>query len=151
VTSAQNEKDTVRRLIERDWSAATQGDADVLHQYFSDDYVNHTPVHHDHEAAGVEGLKSEAGHVGASASDLQMRVDMLVGEDDIVIAHWSSSSRRTGRRGYKHIGSVEPHGRDLSLSGVAVFRMRDGKIVEGWSYDNHLDTLAEHGVLVAAY
>jgi predicted ester cyclase len=143
-------KEAIKRLIEHDWSAATQGNPDVLHTYFASQYVSHTPLHHDADAKGVEGLKTAAQHTGDSASDLRMRVDLLVAEGDMVVAHWSSKSRRTGRRHYRHVGPVDPHNQEIELSGVVIFRFDEGKIVEGWSYDNHLDTLAEHGLVVAA-
>ena len=146
--SLQDNKAKLTRLIEHDWVAATSGKPEVLNEYFAAGFVNHSGHHHDRQAKDTEALKAEAAHVGASASDLSLKVDLLVGEGDILAAHWSSSSRRTGGRPYKHVGHVDSHDQVMELSGVFIGRFQDGKIVEAWNYDNHLDTMVEHGVLV---
>ncbi len=53
---------------------------------------------------------------------------LLVGEDDIVVELFTASGNHTGDA----VMGVEPSGREVTLRGINVFRLRNGLIVERW-------------------
>jgi predicted ester cyclase len=64
--------------------------------------------------------------------DLRWRVDLVLGDGDLVAARWTASGTHSG--GW---GDVAPTGRRATFSGVNIFRFGDeGKVVEIW---NHRD------------
>jgi predicted ester cyclase len=49
-----------------------------------------------------------------------------------------------------HTGEVRgltPTGKKITLKGVNIYRMVDGKVVEGWSVTDSLDLLTQLGVI----
>ena len=128
MTSTGN-KALVRRFYEEAWG---KGDLDVIDDVFADDYVRHD-LRPGVPPPGPEGMKRITADFRAAFPDLWFEVDILLGEDDFVVARWTASGTHTGPW-----GDVSPTGRTATFSGVNIFRFVDGKVVEIW---NHRDDL----------
>jgi predicted ester cyclase len=77
--------------------------------------------------------------------DLERPIDDLVAEGDKVVARWRSIGT--------HLGSfqgIPPTGKPLMMSGITVFRVADGKVVEEWSESDVLGLLQQMGAIPAA-
>jgi steroid delta-isomerase-like uncharacterized protein len=59
--------------------------------------------------------------------DFQNSIEQLVAEDDKVVARMTYTGTHQGE-----LFGIAPTGRPVKYSGVAIFRVSDGKIVEGW-------------------
>jgi predicted ester cyclase len=59
-----------------------------------------------------------------------------------VVTRWTFRGTHTGT----YMG-VAPSGRQLTVSGVHIHRIVDGKIVEVWAYPDALDFLQQLGVI----
>jgi predicted ester cyclase len=78
--------------------------------------------------------------------DLEWRVDLLLGEDDLVAARWTASGTHSGTW-----GDVAPTGRRATFSGVNIFRFGDdGKVVEIWNHRDDLGLREQLGAAVFA-
>ena len=82
---------------------------------------------------GPAGQVKVAREFRNSFPDIHYTFDLLVAENDLVVVRWTSSATMTGKW-----GNVEPTGRKVTYSGVNIFRLKDGKVVEIW---NHRDDL----------
>jgi predicted ester cyclase len=54
-----------------------------------------------------------------------MEVDLVLAQDDLVAARWTTEGTNTGAW-----GSRPPTGRHAKFSGVNIFRIREGKVVD---------------------
>jgi steroid delta-isomerase-like uncharacterized protein len=74
--------------------------------------------------------------------DLNRPVDDLIAEGDKVVARWRAEGTHTGS-----FQGVPPTGRRASITGITIFRLRDGKIVEEWGESDMLGLLQQVGAL----
>lgn len=113
-------KALVRRYVEAIWN---RGQLDAMKQYVADDYVfvppdASPPIH------GPEGLQRYVAALRDTMHGLEMRIGLMLAEDDYVVWTWTMTGRHTGYA----LGS--PTGREITTRGVAIYRIADGKIVE---------------------
>jgi len=76
--------------------------------------------------------------------DLKRPVEDLVAEGDKVVARWSSTGTHQG-----DFMGVPPTGKRITTSGITVFRLESGKIVEEWSESDMLGMLQQVGAFPA--
>lgn len=127
-TSADN-KAIIRRFYDEVWNL---GHLDVALEVFSDDYVRHD-LRPAAAQPGAAGQRKVAADFRAAFPDLTATVELLIAEDDLVVARWTMAGTNTGAW-----GGVPPTGKPLRFSGVNIFRLQDGQVVEVW---NHRDDL----------
>jgi predicted SnoaL-like aldol condensation-catalyzing enzyme len=136
MSNEQQNKEVVHRLIEHGVKAAKTNPA-ALQEYFTDDYVNHSPAHH--ESGADEGLDAVTDVVSDAhqAADFEMKVKHMAAEGDWVFSHWEITGvHHSKHQKHRNLRHAEPVGQNYRIAGVFVHRMRDGKIAESWYYDN---------------
>ena len=134
--SEQN-KTLVRRLMEDDLS---RGDEAVADEIIHPDFLDHTNPPGMQQ--GVEGHKAIARLFRAAFPDLEWRIDDLIAEGDKVVA-------RTTMRG-THRGEffgIPPTGKAVTMNGVHVLRIAEGKIAEHWGSNDDLGLLQQLGAI----
>jgi steroid delta-isomerase-like uncharacterized protein len=72
--------------------------------------------------------------------DLKRPVEDLVAEGDKVVARWTSVGTHQG-----DFMGIPPTGKQVTTSGITIFRLEDGKIVEEWSESDMLGMLQQVG------
>jgi predicted ester cyclase len=78
---------------------------------------------------------------GDAFPDWHSDVELLIGEGDIVVERFTASGSHRGE-----IFGVAPSGRSISLSGINIFRVRDGRIVERWGRLDELGLFRQLGL-----
>jgi predicted ester cyclase len=68
---------------------------------------------------------------------------LLVGEGDIVVELFTASGTHSG----SEIMGVAATGRTVTLPGINIFRIRDGRIVERWGRLDDLGLLRQLGLV----
>lgn len=137
--SAEENKDLIRRYIEAvddnhtsDWS--------VLDEYIAEDFVAHNPVY-----PGVsldrDGMK-EGAELFRVATPGRHEITMQVAEDDLVVSHILGRGVHEGEL----LGIPATH-KEVETEGIAIHRVRDGKIVEYWSVSDVARVLQQVGAL----
>lgn len=129
-------KALVRRFYEEVWDAGNVG---VANEVFDDDYVRHD-LRPGQAVPGGAGQAMIAGDFRAAFPDLRMRVDLVLAEGDLVAARWTTEGTNTGSW-----GGLPPTGRHAVFSGVNIFRIRDGKVVELWNHRDDLGLMEQLG------
>lgn len=134
--SAEN-KAVVRRWIEEVWN---RGNLAVLDQLVDADFVSHdagTPQ----TGAGPAGARKLVNLYRTAFPDLQVAIEDMVAEDGKVVVRWTSSGT------YKHtFGGLPGTGKKMSLSGISIYRIKDGKIAELWSQWDYQALVQQLGV-----
>lgn len=150
---SEENKALVRRWIEEAMPAALRDpdQIEALVAEFHHEYLTtRTPRHHHHTESGFEGLKNEVRTAAAGFSDVEVIVvDEILAEGDLVSVHWTLKESPTTDQGSlcHYGGKMDAGGKALSVSGLGIYRVKDGKISESWTYTNVLDVLLTNGVM----
>jgi steroid delta-isomerase-like uncharacterized protein len=137
--SAGENKDLIRRYIQ----AIDSNDSDdwsVIDEYIAEDFVAHNPLF-----PGVtldrDGMK-QASEIFRVATPGRHEITMQVAEGDLVV------SQIIGRGIHKgDLLGIPATNKDVETTGIAIHRVRDGKIVEYWSVVDVAQVLQQVGAL----
>jgi steroid delta-isomerase-like uncharacterized protein len=135
-TSIEQNKAIVRDFID---GLFTKGDLGAVDEYLADDFVNHDPPFG--ASADREGMRGAGAMFRAAFPDWHSDLHLLVGEGDIVAEHFTASGTHQGE-----VMGVPGTGRTIELSGINIFRIKDGRIVERWGRLDDLGFLQQLGV-----
>lgn len=114
----------------------TGQDLAVLDEIASPEIVHHGAAFPD--VHGVEALKESIGRQIATFPDISLTIDVAFADGDLVVVGWSGTGTNEG----EFLG-VPPSGQETTLSGINIYRIACGKIVESWSEMNGLDVLRQ--------
>jgi len=137
--SVEENKDLIRRYVQAiddnqssDWS--------VLDEYIAEDFVSHTPP-----LPGVsldrEGMK-QAAEMFRVGTPGRHEIVMQVAEDDLVVSHVLGQGVHSGE-----LFGIPATNNHVETEGIAIHRVRDGKIVEYWAVVDGVRVLQQMGVL----
>jgi len=132
---------TIVRDFQRDIDT---GRASILDTYIGATYADHNPPPFASKTPGMAGLK-ETFNMGLDMfSDFKHVVDDQVAEGDRV------ATRITGSG--KHVGpflGIPPTNKVVTMSGIAIHRIADGKLVEHWGQIDAVGLLTQLGAIPA--
>jgi steroid delta-isomerase-like uncharacterized protein len=117
------------------------GDLDLVEKLFTADYSAHTPIG---VFEGLEGAKQFVTGLRAAFPDLEVSVEDQVIEGDRVANLWSA--RGTHRDNF---GGIPATGRKMETSGITMFRIADGKVLESWGFADMMGMMKQLGVVPA--
>jgi steroid delta-isomerase-like uncharacterized protein len=134
-----------KRLIERYMRAVDDnetGDWSILDEYIAEDFVAHNPP-----IPGVsldrEGMK-QAAEIFRVATPGRHEIRMQVAEGDLVVSHIVGRGVHAGE-----LLGIPATNKDIETEGIAIHRIRDGKIAEYWSVSDVARVLQQVGALPA--
>lgn len=121
----------------------TKGDVSEVDRYLAEDFVAHDPpmVGMSGDAAG---FVDAAETLRAAFPDWHSDLHLLVAEGDYVVERFTASGTHRG----EFMGAA-PTNRTVSMPGINIFRLRDGKIVERWGNLDVLGFLTQLGLVPA--
>lgn len=136
--------DDNKRVVQRAFDSMSEGPDRFLAEHdeiYGEDLVGHfsgmPPVNRDmHRQFGMGTF--------SAFPDLKRPVEDLVAEDDKVVARWTSTGTHQG-----DFMGVPPTGKTITTSGITVFRLENGRIVEEWSESDMLGMLQQVGAFPA--
>jgi steroid delta-isomerase-like uncharacterized protein len=138
MTSTETNKTLVSDFI---GALFTKGDPDAVDDYLAADFVNHDPPFG--ASADREGMRSAGAMFRAVFPDWHSDLHLLVAEGDLVVEMFTASGTHTGAE----IMGVAASGEAVTLPGINIFRVRDGRIVERWGRLDDLGFLRQLGVV----
>ncbi len=130
-------KALVRRYIEE---ALSGGDLKVLDHLVAPDYVDSSSGGAEN-GRGPEAVRTAQGRVRALFKDIRYHVDLLVAEGDKVVAHYSV---KAVRKPDPEIDAGDA-GREISIPGMTIFRIADGRIAETWTINDQFAMFRQLG------
>lgn len=130
-------KALVRRYIEE---ALSGGDLKVLDQLVAPDYVDSSSGGAEN-GRGPEAVRTAQGRVRALFKDIRYHVDLLVAEGDKVVAHYSV---KAVRKPDPEIDAGDA-GREISIPGMTIFRIAEGRIAETWTINDQFAMFRQLG------
>jgi steroid delta-isomerase-like uncharacterized protein len=137
--SAEKNKALIRRYFEAIDAACEVGNAGILDEFLAPDFVTHTPF------PGIpptrEGAKQIFMAFVASAPGTHV-VEELIAEGDKVVGRITANGTHEGT-----LLGIPRTGKQIRMTGMTIWRIADGKIVEHWSEMNVLGLLQQLGVV----
>lgn len=119
---------------QRDWSAAEK--------YVHPDVVFHDQVREGDLPPGREGLREVMKRLQVAFPDYEMNVQRMIAEDDYVTIIFTASGTQDGEfNGYPATGCA------ATMHAIAVVRLEDGQIVEGWQETDQLGVARQIGMI----
>ncbi len=126
-----------KALVQRYWDEVWNAKNDAaLAEVFSPDEVHHWGVGGD--TVGADEFLSRIASFREAFPDLTFKIDHLVGEGDMFVSHWVATGTHDG----EWMG-IAATGKKIEYTGVNLFRIACGKIVESWGEANHLGLLQQ--------
>ena len=137
--SEQN-KALVQRWFEEVWN---QGKSETIDELLAQDGVIHGLVDVTGQPVrGIEAFHEFHNQFRGAFSDLQVSVDDMVAEGDRVVARCGVRGKHTG----ESLGFAATNA-PIQFEGIAIVRIKDGKIVEAWNQFDFLEMNKQLGVL----
>lgn len=137
VSQEEVNKALIRREVEEFWNT---GNLDVIDEIYAADLVFHNPfAPHVRE---IEGYKQYAMAVFTGFPDFHLTIEDLVAGGDKVTKRWTARGTQTG----EFLG-IPPTGKQVTLTGIVIFRIAGGKIVEIWENYDALGMMQQLGVI----
>ena len=137
--STEDNKALIRRYIQAIDNNQTS-DWGLLDEYIAHDFVAHNPAF-----PGVsldrDGMK-QAAEIFRLATPGQHEIRLQVAEDDLVVSHIIGQGVHTGE-----LMGIPATNKEVETAGIAIHRVREGKIVEYWSVSDVARVLQQVGAL----
>jgi predicted ester cyclase len=111
------------------------GDTSIAAELFAPDYVNHTAG--SGISTGAEGMARSIRAVKTAFPDWHVSIDALVADGEMVVDRFTISATHTGS-----VNGIAPTGEKIAALGMHMWRVTNGKLVEGWYLTDALPTLA---------
>ncbi len=141
MTLEEENKALIRRYFKEIDAAAQDGrGASVLDEFVAPDYVNHNPS--PGFTPDLEGLKQAYAHFLDANPDGYHVIEDMIAEGDKVVTRLSAYGTQTGE-----LFGIPPTGKQMSMTGIAIYRIANGKIVEHWSEIDNLGVMQQLGVV----
>jgi predicted ester cyclase len=123
MSAEQKNKALVREFFEEAWG---KGNVAAVDEFMAADYVEHPRP--STLRPGTEGPKQLIGAYRTAFPDLKAALDDIFAEGEMVAFRWSV--------GGTHLGDwlgIPPTGNHMTATGITLFRIVLGKVVEGWT------------------
>ncbi len=120
-----------------------RGNLDVADEIVSRDFVIHSPGLPPSMQRGPEGVKEFARMIRAAfPDDLRITHDDTISSENRVVIRWTSSGTQKGE-----LMGNPPSGRKTTVTGIDIFRVANGKLVELWQNWDQLGMLQQIGAV----
>jgi steroid delta-isomerase-like uncharacterized protein len=133
-------KAIVRRSFEELFS---DGNLDVVYEVFAPHYIGHDPTLPD-PIRGPEGFKQFVRMYRKAFPDLLLTVEDQIAEGDRVVTRFTARGTHRG-----DLMGIPATGARVTITGISIDHMRDGKSVESWTNYDTLGMLQQLGLVVA--
>ncbi len=128
-----------REVVRQYQEASNRNDLDALDEWVAADLVSHNPT--PGLPAGLEGAKMAHRAILAAFPDLHYHIEDLIAEGDRVVMRFRLHCTQRGE-----FMGLAPTGKEISLDGISIFRLADGKIVEHWAVQDGLSLMVQLGL-----
>ena len=130
-------KELVRSEFKR-WEL--KGDETLIDECYAPDCIWHGPG--GQEISGHDGMKQLMVVLGTAFPDKRYTIQDIIAEGDKVVARWTLQGTHKG----DYMG-IPATNKQISLSGIYIIRMDEGKQVEWWLEADFLSLMQQLGVI----
>ena len=128
-------KEFIKRMTSDFWN---NHNIDAYGDFFSEDLI----VHLESGDKNSDEYKTMCHAFMTGFPDMNVSIDNLVAEADQVTKVWTTNCTHK-----EEFMGIPPTGNKVSVKGMEVFRIKDGKIVEMWWVMDNLGMMQQLGVI----
>jgi steroid delta-isomerase-like uncharacterized protein len=133
--------DDNKRLMHDFIDEWNKGDTEALDRLIDEivhpDFVNHNSASAE-EARGPEGVKKMFAEFREAFPDGRTTIEAVVAEGDTVVTRWTFRGTQEAE-----FAGFAPTGRQVTLAGINIDRIADGKFVERWYQSDTLSLIQQ--------
>lgn len=133
-------KNVTDRIFEEVWN---QRNREAIDQLITADYVHHDG-HGIEVQRGIEGYKKFVSVYLDAFSDLRFTIEDEVSAGDKIVTRWIVTGTHDG-----DLPGLPRTGKSISLAGISIVRLTDGKIAESWNNWDVLGMMQQLGAIPA--
>jgi steroid delta-isomerase-like uncharacterized protein len=126
-----------KALVQRWAEAVNRQDVDAALACYAPSYTDHTPGHD----GGVTQVRQALLGMFAAFPDLRYTSEDVIAEGDRLVERFSSVGTHEGE-----LMGAAPTGNKVTVSGINIYRVADGKIVERWAQIDDLGMMQQLGL-----
>jgi steroid delta-isomerase-like uncharacterized protein len=130
-----------KAIVTRHFAVLNGGDPAEWDEIMAEGFVVHHPLA---SGAGRDRYRNAAAAYPAVFGEFTTDVERLVAEDDFVVAYFTTRGRHTG-----DFQGFPATGREFAFSGMAMYRIADGRMTEAWYAEDTLGWFQQLGLLPA--
>jgi steroid delta-isomerase-like uncharacterized protein len=134
--SVEANKALIRQLEEEVWNKGNLAAADAI---FARDMIDHGQ---NSTRVGPEDEKRRVADYRATFSDGHTHIEDIIAEGDKVVVRWRGHGTHDGA-----LRGAAPTGNEVTVTGINIYRIADGKIVEQWRAWDALGMLQQLGLV----
>lgn len=135
--SLEKNKALARRWLEQVWSKGNLAELDEL---YAANFVWHWAP--PGVASNREGYRQFVTANFAAFSDVRCPAEEIVAEGDKVVVRWTWRATHKG----EYMG-IAPTGKQITMTGICILRIADGKIAEEWGEMDMLGMMQQLGAV----
>jgi steroid delta-isomerase-like uncharacterized protein len=113
---------TSLNVVQRFYDAYNKKHEAILNEIIADDYVDYG---HQPPGRGLPGAKSDLQDIARGFEDARFDIEEVFGADDRVVVRWTVHGTHTGP-----FAGLQPTQKKIAVSGISLYRVRDGKLTE---------------------
>ena len=126
-------------LVEQLITAFNTGEFDRLDALCTPGFAYHGP---GIELNGVEAAKGHMQMYKSAFSDASLEIVDLFAAGDRVVGRWRATGTNDGS-----LGPLPPTGKHVTLAGISIFRVEDGRLAEEWELFEELQMMQQLGAV----
>jgi steroid delta-isomerase-like uncharacterized protein len=126
-----------RRIFEEVWNRRNPA---VIDELMAPNYVHHDVLSPD--ATGLDGYKQFANQYLSAFPDLRMTIHDEIVAGDTIVTRWTATGTHDG-----DLPGLPRTGKSVSVTGITIARLRNGKFVESWNNWDALGMMRQLGVV----
>jgi steroid delta-isomerase-like uncharacterized protein len=116
----------------------SKGNLSIADELLSPDFVIHTPLP---SSSGIEGINEIITTCRAAFEHLNVTIEDMIAEGENVAARFTAHGIHKG-----DFMGLPATGRPITMTGIEIFRIKDGKICELWAEANLLGLMQQLGI-----
>ena len=137
--STENNKAVARRFLEEVWN---QGNLAVADEIIASDHDNTGPGTPPGLPSGPEGARQLVMMYRNAYPDTHFTIDEQIAEGDKVVSRWTAHGTHQGE-----LAGIPPTGKSVTVTGIAIDRIVNGKIVHSWGIFDQFGMLQQLGAI----
>jgi len=134
--------ETNKAIVRRYREIHNNDEMDKLEEVLAPDFLPHTTMP-GMPWNGLESAKQVHLLGKASFPDMKVTTEDLIAEGDKVVERWTQTQTHTGAP----FMNIPPGNKSIVMTGMSIYRIADGKIVEHWGQMDFFGMMAQMGAI----
>jgi steroid delta-isomerase-like uncharacterized protein len=134
-----------KELVRRFANSLNSHNVDDFDELFAPDYILHDPGTPGGILQGLEDIKDHTAMLYRGMPDFYTTIEELIAEDDRVVGRFTHRGTHL-----EEMLGMPPTGNKVEVEAINIYKIADGKFVEGWGEIDTITLLQQLGLMGGA-